>query len=163
MVVSLILRRIPAFLVTKRGKKTHSGLYNKTVFLWDIYNRYTVFLFFPTIRIPFAKTGIAVTLYGLDRTRKVLYNPQKEGDSDGNESGLLNHAPQGASGFDPHTLRQLGNVFVGSPSARARQPIFGEISSRFTCPPKHRRRRKFSLARGFAKRQKIKQQFSKLL
>jgi len=29
----------------------------------------------------------------------------REGDSDGNESGLLNHAPQGASGFDPHTLR----------------------------------------------------------
>ena len=27
--------------------------------------------------------------------------------------------------------RQLGNVFVGSPSARARQPFFGEISSRF--------------------------------
>jgi hypothetical protein len=27
--------------------------------------------------------------------------------------------------------RQLGNEFIGSPATRARQPFFGEISSRF--------------------------------
>jgi len=27
--------------------------------------------------------------------------------------------------------RQLGNEFIGSPAMRARQPFFGEISSRF--------------------------------
>jgi hypothetical protein len=35
----------------------------------------------------------------------------------------------------------------GSSSARARQPVFGEISSRFAYPPKPRRRWEFSKAK----------------
>ena len=34
-------------------------------------------------------------------------------------------------GFESHLLRQLGNEVIGSPATRARQPFFGEISSRF--------------------------------
>jgi hypothetical protein len=33
--------------------------------------------------------------------------------------------------FESLTLRQLGNEVIGSPATRARQPFFGEISSRF--------------------------------
>ena len=33
---------------------------------------------------------------------------------------------RGHRGFESRPLRQLGNVFVGSPSARARQPFLSE-------------------------------------
>ena len=39
--------------------------------------------------------------------------------------------PKGAPGFESRPLRQLGNEVIGSPATRARQPFFGEISSRF--------------------------------
>ena len=46
------------------------------------------------------------------------------------ESGLIGRpgksvCQQWHRGFESLSLRQLGNVFVGSPSARARQPILG--------------------------------------
>ncbi len=43
-------------------------------------------------------------------------------------AGLENRASLRTRGFESHPLRQLGN---GSPATRARQPFFGEISSRF--------------------------------
>ena len=66
--------------------------------------------------------------------------------------------PKGPRGFESSRFRQLGNEVIGSPvfdpeglrpewATRARQPFFGEISSRFACPPKPRRRREFSNAK----------------
>ena len=48
-----------------------------------------------------------------------------------NGSGLLIRDAKASRGFESHRLRQLGNEVIGSSSARARQPFFGEISSRF--------------------------------
>ena len=39
-------------------------------------------------------------------------------------------------GFESHSLRQLGNVFVGSPSARARQPILSAKQESYIFAPK---------------------------
>ena len=67
-----------------------------------------------------------------------------------------------ARGFESHPHRQLGNEVIGpdfvedprwlcyrdSPRpSGARQLFFWEISSRFACPPKPRRRREFSKAK----------------
>ncbi len=38
---------------------------------------------------------------------------------------------ESSRGFESRSLRQLGNEVIGSPATRARQPFFGEISSRF--------------------------------
>ena len=46
-------------------------------------------------------------------------------------TGSLNRNSKEFCGFESHRLRQLGNEVIGSPATRARQPFFGEISSRF--------------------------------